>query len=101
MVVPAEQEEPMSQPGASSTPPQVVFYTKAGCHLCDDARDLLEDLAAAISFELTEIDIRTDMSLFEVYRYRIPVIIIDGQNTVEGRISREKLRKAFASKGSE
>jgi glutaredoxin len=77
--------------------PKVVFYTKAGCHLCDDARDLLEDLAADIPFELTEIDIRTDPDIFETYRYRIPVIIINGQATVEGRIDQEDIWKAFTS----
>ncbi len=81
------------------TPPlsahTVLFYTKAGCHLCDDARDLLEDLAAEIAFELREVDIRTDMQIFEEYRYRIPVIIVDGKATVEGRISLEALRRAF------
>ncbi len=77
--------------------PKVVFYTKAGCHLCDDARDLLENLAADIPFELTEIDIRTDLNIFELYRYRIPVILINGQTTVEGRISQEDLWKAFQS----
>jgi glutaredoxin len=74
----------------------VIFYTKAGCHLCDDARDLLEELAAEIIFELTEIDIRTDPTIFETYRYRIPVLLIDGQHIVEGRISENDLRRAFA-----
>lgn len=76
---------------------KVVFYTKAGCHLCDDARDLLEDIAADMPFDLTEIDIRSDMGIFEQYRYRIPVIIINDQAIVEGRIAHTDLRKAFAS----
>ncbi|HLV99725.1 MAG TPA: glutaredoxin family protein [Ktedonobacterales bacterium] len=76
---------------------KVVFYTKAGCHLCDDARDLLEDLAADIPYELTEIDIRSDLGIFEQYRYRIPVIIINDQTTVEGRIDQSDLLKAFKS----
>ncbi len=86
----------MPQIHHSSPPHQVVFYTKAGCHLCDEARELLEDLAAGLSIELTEIDIRTDMQIFEEYRYRIPVIIIDGLATVEGRINLTDLRRAFA-----
>jgi glutaredoxin len=73
----------------------VIFYTKAGCHLCDDARELLEDLATEIAFDLREIDIRTDMQVFEEYRYRIPVIIVDGTSMVEGRISAQALRRAF------
>ncbi|HEU5199409.1 MAG TPA: glutaredoxin family protein [Ktedonobacterales bacterium] len=88
----------MEQADLLPKPHQVVFYTKAGCHLCDEARDLLEELAEEITFELTETDIRTDMTLFEAYRYRIPVIIIDEHAAVEGRISLSELRRAFSSR---
>jgi glutaredoxin len=75
--------------------PQVTFYTKAGCHLCDEARDMLDDIAAETEYELTEVDIRSSPELFERYRYRIPVIIINDDTTVEGRIEYRNLVKAF------
>ena len=75
--------------------PQVTFYTKAGCHLCDDARDMLDDIAALTSYDLTEIDIRRDEALFEQYRFRIPVILIDGSVVAEGRIEYRELARAF------
>ncbi|HLI07396.1 MAG TPA: glutaredoxin family protein [Ktedonobacteraceae bacterium] len=75
--------------------PQVTFYTKAGCHLCDEAREMLDDIAAETPFELAETDIRTSPELFEQYRYRIPVIIIDGTLIVEGRIEYRELAQAF------
>ena len=71
---------------------KVTFYTKAGCHLCDDAREMLDDIAAQKPFELTEIDIRKDLTLFEQYRYRIPVIVVDGVERLEGRITAEDVR---------
>ncbi len=74
---------------------QVTFYTKAGCHLCEEARDMLEDIAALTTYELTEIDIRGNPAIFEQYRYRIPVIIINGETTIEGRIEFRDLAKAF------
>ena len=77
------------------TQPQVTFYTKAGCHLCEEARDMLDDIAAQTNYELTEIDIRNNPEIFEQYRYRIPVIIIDNETTVEGRIEFRDLAKAF------
>jgi glutaredoxin len=76
-------------------PPQVTFYTKLGCHLCEEARDMLDDIAAQTVFELTEIDIRSDPAIFERYRYRIPVIIIDSDAPIEGRIEYRDLAKAF------
>ena len=74
---------------------QVTFYTKAGCHLCDEARDKLEDIAAQTEYELTEIDIRSDPEIFEQYRFRIPVIIIEGSTLLEGRIDYGDLSQAF------
>ena len=77
------------------TMPQVTFYTKAGCHLCEEARDMLDDIAAQTAYELTEVDIRSDTELFEQYRYRIPVIVIDGETILEGRIAFRDLARVF------
>jgi glutaredoxin len=74
---------------------RVTFYTKAGCHLCDEARDMLDDIAAQSTYELTEIDIRSNPQLFEQYRYRIPVIIVDDDRLLEGRIEYRDLAQAF------
>lgn len=78
-----------------TVPTQVRFYTKAGCHLCDEARDKLEDIAAQTDYELTEIDIRSDPAVFEQYRFRIPVIIINDSTLLEGRIEYDDLARAF------
>jgi glutaredoxin len=78
--------------------PQVTFYTKTGCHLCEEARDLLDDIAAQMPYDLTEIDIRSDLDIFEKYRYRIPVIIIDETLVIEGRIEYSDLARAFQIK---
>jgi glutaredoxin len=81
--------------------PQVTFYTKAGCHLCEEARDMLDDIAAQMDYELTEIDIRSNPETFEQYRYRIPVISVvsDTNNAIstllEGRIEFRDVAKAF------
>lgn len=68
----------------------VVLYAKPGCHLCDDARALLDDLAASLApdamFLLDERDIRLDPDLFDRYRLRIPVITVDGREVAEGRL---------------
>jgi len=80
---------------STQTPIKVVFYTKAGCHLCEDARTLLEEIAQEIAYVLTEIDIRSDMAVFERYRYRIPVILLNGGTLLEGRIDALELTQAF------
>lgn len=75
--------------------PKVTFYTKAGCHLCDEARDMLDEIAAQRDYELTEIDIRSNLETFETYRYRIPVILLDETIVAEGRIEYNELASAF------
>jgi glutaredoxin len=72
--------------------PHVTLYSKPGCHLCDDARAYLDDLASTRDFDLDEIDIRRDSDLFEQYRYRIPIIVVDGVERLEGRITAEDVR---------
>jgi glutaredoxin len=82
----------------TSSLPKVTFYTKAGCHLCEEAREMLDDIAAQTPFELTEIDIRSNPDIFEEYRYRIPVIVIDTTTVIEGRIAYNDLARAFQVK---
>jgi hypothetical protein len=68
----------------------VQLFIKPECHLCEIARGWLDDFAADPDryrpFDLTEIDIRQDPDIFAQYRYRIPVIMIDGQIVAEGRM---------------
>jgi glutaredoxin len=75
--------------------PQVTLYSKAGCHLCDEARAMLDEIATQVSYDLTEIDIRKDPQLFELYRYRIPVILLNETVVAEGRIDFNSLAHAF------
>jgi glutaredoxin len=72
----------------------ITLYGKVGCHLCDDARALLDELAADVEFDLREIDILGDSTLYERYKYRIPVIAIDGREALEGRFDLADLRTA-------
>jgi len=77
----------------------VTLYAKAGCHLCDEARASLEDALADLDhdLDLRETDIRHDPALFERYRYRIPVIEVDGIERLEGRISADAVRELLRS----
>jgi glutaredoxin len=66
----------------------IVLYGKPGCHLCDDARAVLERVGAP--FE--EIDITTDDALHAAYLERIPVITIDGRERFEFFVDEAALR---------
>ena len=62
----------------------LTLYQRPGCHLCDEARSMIEELAAAgHSFRLEEVDIDRDDELLRAYLERIPVIAVDGEPVSE------------------
>ena len=46
---------------------------------------------------ITSIDITADLSLFERYKYEIPVVVVEGGGTVAGRIDERLLRRALSA----
>ena len=55
---------------------QITLYTRPGCHLCEEAADLLERLAARIPLAVVEVNILEDADLFERYKHSIPVVAL-------------------------
>lgn len=76
-------------------PRAVVLYTKPGCHLCDEARDLLEEIANECDLVLTSVDITGDPDLYARYRWEIPVVVCEGQEVAKGRIAEAQLLAAL------
>jgi glutaredoxin len=75
---------------------QVTLYGKPGCHLCEEAREVVERVRQQHPFELDEVDITLDPALEAVYRERIPVVAIDGQETLELVIEASELERCIA-----
>ena len=62
---------------------RVVLYSRAGCHLCDVARETILAQRERLGFEFEEVDIEADEELELEYGIRIPVVEIDGEETFE------------------
>ncbi len=62
---------------------EVVLYSRDGCCLCDDAREVLQRVRTRHPFALVERDIEADESLLRAYLERIPVVTIDGVEAFE------------------
>ena len=54
----------------------VVLYTTLGCHLCEQAKALINPLLTKNSWQLREVDIADDDRLIAKYGVRIPVLAI-------------------------
>lgn len=53
---------------------KLILYTTEGCHLCEQAELLLQELADSISFKLDTVDISVNEALVDRYGIRIPVV---------------------------
>jgi glutaredoxin len=71
----------------------VTLYGRPGCHLCDEARSVLERLRETAPFRLQEVDIESDDGLFKRYLERIPVVALDGEELFELYVDEQDLRR--------
>lgn len=79
---------------------RVTLYGKPGCHLCEEAQAVVAAVRARHPFELEEVDITRDPALEALYRERIPVVAIDGQEALELVIEAAELERRLASMAS-
>jgi len=73
---------------------RVVLYARDGCHLCDEAREVIERVRRTAAFTFIEIDIETDDALVRDYGIRIPVVAVDGEELFEISVDPAALRAA-------
>jgi glutaredoxin len=71
----------------------VVLYTRPGCCLCDEAREVLERVRERHPFALNERDIEQDDALLHRYLERIPVVEIDGLESFELFVDEPELER--------
>jgi glutaredoxin len=69
----------------------VTLYTRPGCHLCEDAADLLERLATRLNLAIVEVNILEDANLYERYKHSIPVASIGNGAILTAPIREEEL----------
>ncbi len=72
--------------------PNVVLYTRHGCHLCDEALSLL----MRFGYRPTIVDIDKDAGHLARFNECVPVVEIDGRIRFRGRVSETLLRRLVA-----
>ena len=75
---------------------RVRLYSKPGCHLCDDARAVVERVCADLGTSYDEVDITTSPELMNAYADQIPVTFVDGTQHDFWRVDETRLRRALA-----
>jgi glutaredoxin len=73
----------------------VTVYSRQGCHLCENAVNILEGLREELAFEIEVIDISGNPELERLYGEQIPVIQIDGEHHDFWRVDPDRFRASL------
>jgi hypothetical protein len=75
---------------------RVVLLGRQGCHLCDEAREVVARVTAELGVEWLERSVDDDPELFRRYAEQIPVTFVDGRRHDFWRVDEGRLRAALA-----
>jgi glutaredoxin len=78
---------------AGAHPLEVTLYTRPGCHLCEEAREIMKPLLEEFGVNLREINIDEDRELTRRYGLDIPVIFVGAHKAAKHRVNPLKLRR--------
>lgn len=75
----------------------MVLYGKPGCHLCDDARAVVQQVCSELGERYREVDITGSAELTDRYGEEIPVTVVDGRQHDFWRVDPSRLRAALTA----
>ena len=74
----------------------VTLFTRAGCHLCEDAKRVINAARVRADFDYEERDIDADSELHRLYNEEVPVIAIDGRKAFKYRLDMNEFLRRLA-----
>ena len=84
-----------AEPATPGPPPRITLVGKPGCHLCDEAREVVARVAADLGVGWVEVSVLDDPDLLERYAEEIPVTLVDGRRHDYWRVDEARLRAAL------
>jgi glutaredoxin len=79
--------------------PRVLVLTRSGCHLCEQAIEVVAQVCAELGAGYTTRDIDTEPELRRRYTEEVPVTFVDGAQHDFWRVDPARLRAALAGRG--
>ncbi len=77
--------------------PRITLLARPGCHLCDDAREVIRRVADDLGVPWEERDITQSAADLDEYWEKIPVTLVDGIQHDFWRVSEDRLRAALGN----
>ena len=75
---------------------RVVVYSRAGCHLCEAAEQVVAQVVAETGDSWVRIDIDADPELQQQFTDQVPVTFVDGRQHDFWRVDPARLRAALS-----
>jgi glutaredoxin len=72
---------------------QIDIYSRPGCHLCDEAKDVIDRVGKRHAFAVRVINIEGDPALESAYGTEIPVVFINGSKAFKYRVDEGELER--------
>jgi glutaredoxin len=78
---------------------EVTIYSREQCHLCEEALETVEAVAASVeaTVEIEEVDVDADPDLAAEYGDRVPYVFVDGRPAFKFRVDESELRSRLES----
>lgn len=85
----------------STAPVTLTLVHSAGCHFCEDARVVLDDLAAVYPISVERLPAEDPAGAVLIVEHRVgmfPLVLVDGRFFSAGRLPRRKLQRLLAER---
>jgi hypothetical protein len=79
--------------------PRVTLVTRAGCHLCEPAREIVARVATELGVGWRELDVDSSDELRARWSHEVPVTLVDGRQHDFWRVDESRLRQALGRSG--
>ena len=85
----------MANPEDLKSEPVVQIYSRANCHLCQEAQSVVREVLKDISFKLEVIYIDGNQELERLYGEEVPVTLINGAKHDYFRVDKKRFSEAI------
>ncbi|MFN0151390.1 MAG: glutaredoxin family protein [bacterium] len=77
---------------------EVVFYTRAGCHLCDVAKQVVDAVRQRVAFALDVVDIDGDAALAARWNDEVPVVFVNGKKAFKYTVDAARFERLLVDR---
>ncbi len=83
------------RPTVPAVSASLTLYSRAGCHLCDEMKAVIDAVSARVPLTMEVVDISTSTELESQYGLEIPVLLVNGRKVAKYRITELALMRAI------